>query len=336
MPRTFPTRHLQPAVVAMALLLAGAFIPPPAWAAEDSSFLDTLSRWFASDEDEAGDSGSRNLTSGHVFQASQDIISEIELLREELGVYDFPIEAELVEDRGPIHAYVKALELLTKVGHVQLRFGMPVAEVRHVPFKEILPEDVVAILRDVLSELRVIKAEMVIDRQIEPATLTQGTTLSMVYKELADASALLDGLRGQPLTPDDVYLNCLSILDELGLIASKLSVSLEDVPPPVEGSKTPTEVAQQLLRATYKVIALQTRLGMEPSGVPNLTLIRVTPAENFDATSLLLAEMARIKHHLEVDALRAARNEPTGRRAEDVFALVLLLIQNVDRLAAAA
>ena len=330
MPKIFPTRqHLQPMVVAMALLFAGAFGSPPAWAAEDTGFFDTISRWFESD----GPEDARGLTSGHVFQASQDVISEIELLREELGVYDFPVEAEAIEGRSPVHAYVKALELLTKVSKVQLRFGIPVAEVRHVPFKEIRPGDVVAILDEVLAELRAIKAEMVIDRQIEPATLTQGATLSMVYKELADASGLLDGLLGQPLTPDDVYLSCLFILDELDLVASKLGVSLEDVPPTVEGPKTPTEVAQQLLRATYKVVALQTRLGMEPSGVPDLTMVRVTPAENYGATSLLLAEIARIKLHLEIDTLREGRTEPTGRRPEDVFALVLLLIQNVDGLA---
>lgn len=189
-------------------------------------------------------------------------------------------------------------------------------------------------MRHISDEIRKIKTQMLIE--IEPAALVGGSSMSLVYKDLADASFPLDGLGGRPLTPDDVYKNCIYILDEMALIAEELGVSLDLELPEVGERKRLKEVAQQVLRATYKVINLQTTLGMDASGVPNLTLVRVTPSEVFDSTNMLLAEMARIKFHLGVERQRPTRPEPIRKRPRDSFALVLGIIKNLDRMSAAA
>ena len=284
----------------------------------------------------AQQAGSGDATPSHVFQAVQNLIAEIDILREELGVYDYPPEAELQDDRAPVHVYVKTLELSAKLSAVQRRFGVPATPMGQVPFKEIVAGDVLANVESILVEVRKIKSQMVIERQIEPAPLVGGKTASMVYKSLADASFLLDGLRGQPLTPDDVFRNATFVLDELELIAAKLRVPLETGVPAVEGSKTATDVAQQVLRAIYKVINLETRLGMDASGVPSLTLVRVTPSEVYDATNMLLAELARIKLHLDINVPRDQGPEPRGKKPVDVFALALLIVRNLDLMSEAA
>ncbi|MCY3772758.1 MAG: hypothetical protein OXG98_12175 [Gemmatimonadetes bacterium] len=284
----------------------------------------------------AQQAGSGDATPSHVFQAVQNLIAEINILREELGVYDYPPEAELQDDRAPVHVYVKTLELSDKVGAVQRRFGVPATPMGQVPFKEIVAGDVLANVESILVEVRKIKSQMVIERQIEPAPLVGGKTPSLVYKSLADVSFLLDGLRGRPLTPDDVFRNATFVLDELELIAAKLRVPLESGAPAVEGSKTATDVAQQVLRAIYKVINLETRLGMDASSVPSLTLVRVTPSEVYDATNMLLAEMARIKLHLDINVPRDQGPEPRGKKPVDVFALALLIVRNLDLMSEAA
>ena len=96
------------------------------------------------------------------------------------------------------------------------------------------------------------------------------------------------------------------------------------------------EVAQQVLRATFKVVNLQTRLGMDASGVPQMTLVRVSPAEVFEATNILLAEMVRIKAHLDIDLPRVEHAPSRNKKPRDVFAQALLLIKNLDTLAKAA
>lgn len=313
-----------------ALLCCFALVGVAAHAVEgDRSWVDAVGDWFSDSDDD-------KVTPSHVFQATLDLIGEIRILREELGADDYPPEAERQEDRAPVHVYAKTLEVMSKVSRVQRRLGMDAGEVGQIPIKEVEPGDVLGSVGGILAELRKIKAQMVIERQIDRASFSGGKTPSMVYKNLADASFLLDGLAGRPLTPNDVYLNTVYILDELELIAAKLRAPLSLDVPAVEGRKTPKDVAQQVLRASYKMVNLQTRLGMDASSVPNLTLVRVTPSEVYDATNMLLAEMTRIKHHMNINVPRQTRPEPRNKVPTDVFAQVLLIIENLDNMAQSA
>ncbi len=328
------TKHAT--VMCSVLLLAGSLGPQAIAQEKEGSFFDRILEWLSPSSETTRESEREGATPSEVSRAVQDLIAEVSILRDELGVSDYPPQAELQEERTPIHVYAKTLEVLSKVIRTQRRFGVPEAQTRQIPFKEVNSGDVLANVEYITDEIRKIKTQMVIEREIEPAVLVGGMSPSFVYKNLADASFLLDGLRGRPLTPDDVYGNCTSILDEMELIATRLDVSLDPEFPEVGEEKRPKEVAQQVLRATYKVINLQTALGMDASGVPSLTLVRVTPSEVFDSTNMLLAEMARIKFHLGVDEQRAERPEPTGKRPKDSFALVLGIIKNLDRMSAAA
>ena len=317
--------------VLMPAIFALFAIPGVASASEDSNWLESL----FDRSDAVAEERQNNVTPSQVFRATSDMIAEIEILRAELGVYDYPVEAEPMEDRAPVHVYAKTLEVLSKVSRVQRRFGMTPAVVGQIPIKDIVPGDVLRSVNGILDEVHRIKTQMVIETEIQPAELVGGKTPSMVYKNLADASFLLDGLRGRPLTPTDVYGNALAILDEIELIAAKLRVPLQLDPPVVEGNKRPRDVAQQVLRATYKVINLQMRLGMDASAVPTLTLVRVTPSEVYDATNMLMAEMNRIKVHLGINLPREPRPDPRNKTPVDVFAQVMLIIQNLDAMAEA-
>ena len=313
----------------VSFLLGGGllFAAAPVHAVEgETSWVESIANWFDDDDEK--------VTPSHVFRATLDLVAEIQILREELGADDYPPEAEAQEDRAPVHVYAKTLEVMSKVSRVQRRLGMNPADVGQIPIKNVEPKDVLASVALIMNELRKIKSQMVIDREIDPAPFTGGKTPSLVYKNLADASFLLDGLAGRSLTPNDVFLNTSYLLDELELIAAKLRAPLSLEAPAVEGRKTPKDVAQQVLRASYKMVNLQTRLGMDASSVPNLTLVRVTPSEVYDATNMLLAEMTRIKHHLGINVPREVRGDPRNKVPTDVFARVLLIIDNLDALSA--
>ena len=60
-----------------------------------------------------------DITPSHVYQATSDLISEIEILREAMGVTVYPVEAELQEDRAPVHVYSKSLEVMEKIAAAQ-------------------------------------------------------------------------------------------------------------------------------------------------------------------------------------------------------------------------
>ena len=276
------------------------------------------------------------MTLSHVYQATLDLIAEIEILRQATGVADNPGKAEPREDQAPIHAYSKSLEVMEKTARVQRRLGMIPIEVGQIPVKNITPQDVYRNVQAIIEELRRVKRQLVIKDEIQPAPFAGGKTPSLLYKNLGDASFRLDGLVGRPTTSNDVYMHVLQVHDEMEPIAAKLGVVLESDPPIVEGKKEPKEVAQQILRATYKVINLQSRLGMDASGVPNSTLVQVTPAGVFDSTNILLAEMVRVRVHLNIRLPRAERRESRNKQPKDAFAQVLLVIKNLNALTKAA
>ena len=225
---------------------------------------------------------------------------------------------------------------MRKISRAQRRLGMQSGKVGQIPVKEVVPSDVLSSVETLVREVRRTKAQLVIEDEIASTPFLGGKTPSAVYKALGDASFLLDGLVGRAIAPNDVFSNVVHIQQEMELIASKLKVVLELEPPVVESRKRPQEMAQQVLRATYKTINLETRLGMDASGVPNLTLVRVTPAEVYEATNVLLAEMIRIKAHLGINLPREETADARNKTPSDVFGQVLLMIRNLDILARAA
>ena len=70
--------------------------------------------------------------------------------------------------------------------------------------------------------------------------------------------------------------------------------------------------------------------------MPTLTLVRVTPSEVYDATIMLMAEMNRIKVHLGIARPREPRPDSTDKDPGDVYAQVMLIIENLDAMVEAA
>ena len=271
-----------------------------------------------------------DLTPSHVYQAAMDLIAEIEILRRATAVVADAEEMEVRENLAPVHVYVKALEVLTKTARAQRRLGMIPVEVEQIPDDSVNMQDAYRNVRTVLKELRRVKRQLVIKDEIQPAPFSGGKTPALVYMKLGDASLRLDGLVGRPTTSSDVYLHMLHIHDHIESIAAELGVAIAVDPPGIDGGRGSTEAAQQILRAIFKVINLQSRLGMDASGVPELTLVQVTPADVHDAANLLLAEIVRIKVHLNVPSPPLTRRGARNKRPEDVFSQVLLVIRNLD------
>ena len=273
----------------------------------------------------------------HVDRAVRDLAAEVRLLRDALGARDTPHEAAPLEDRTPVHLYVKTLEVIAKVTASQRRLGVSPGGTVQAPFKDIDAADVLVNVEHARNELARLTTHAGVERAIVPAALEPAPAPSLVYKRLADASFLLDALRGGPLTGADVYHHSASALGDVALIAAKLGAAAGRAPPRAQAARTPIAVAQLLLRATYKAVSLQTRLGMDASIAPAVSLAHATPGHAYDMTNLLLAELARIKLHLGVDEARPEFPEPPAEPGLDhAFAVVQLIVSNLDAASQAA
>ena len=277
-----------------------------------------------------------DVTASHVYQATVNLISEIVILRNAMNIIGRPEKLGFRQHQTSIHAYAKSLELMQKTARIQKRLGMIPVEVGHIPVKTLALVDVYGVVQAIIEELRRIKRQLIVKDDIEFAPFVGGRTPSHVYENLLHASLLLDGLVGRSTTPNDVYVQVLRVHEELNLVATQLDVSLDVEPPPVEHGKQLMAVAQQLLRAGYKLMDLQTRLGMDASNVPNVTLENATSADVLDATSFLLAEIARIKAHLNIQFTVTQLHDAENMTTTDVFARLLLVIKNLEKIGEAA
>ena len=282
------------------------------------------------------EAGGGEITPGHVYRATADLVSEIGILRKAMKVDGSPVMARVPEHRALLHVYAKSLEVMEKTARLQKRLGMIPADVGHMPVGPVSQDDLHRGVRAIIEELRRVKRQMVVNEEIEPAPLAGGKTSSLVYRNLAHASLLLDSLVGRPTSANDLYRHMLRIHHEMLLVAAELGVSLDLDPPAVEGGKETVAVAQQVVRAANKVINLQSSLGMDASRPPRFALEEVTPADVFDATNFLLAELARIKAHLDVRLPGNGPLEARNKTTADVFARVLLVIRNLDIMSNAA
>jgi len=268
----------------------------------------------------------------HVYQITENIVSEIDILREAIGVYDEPTEPDPQWGKSPIHVYSKGLEVLEKISKAQRKLGMIPTEVGEIPLREIAPSDTFELVEKILLQLRSMKEQLYVDDKIEEAAFVGAKMPSQVYENLWLASYMLDGLI-PPIKPKDVYRNIQYLHDELGLIATNLGVTLDLDAPKVKGRKRLRHVGQQALRALYKVRNLEMRLKeMIATNVPDISLVRITPSDIYDMTNMLLAEMVRIKVHLKIDLPRGDQPTPGRIKTKEVFAQMLLVVNNLQKI----
>ncbi len=274
-----------------------------------------------------------SVTPSHIYQVTEDIILEIEVLRESIGVDEEPKEPEPQRSKSPIHIYSKGLEVLEKISRAERKLGMFPTQVGEIPLREIKPADALDITKKILLELQSMKEQLYIKDKIENAPIVGGKMYAQVYENLWLASYMLDGLI-PPIKPKDVSRNLQYLQDELRLIATNIGVSIDLDVPKEEGRKRLKEVGQQALLALYKVSDLESRLsGMAAASVPDVTLVRISSSDIYDLTNILLAEMVRIKVHLKIDLPRGSSQPTTGRvKTNEVFAQMRLVVINLEKM----
>ena len=329
-------RPNQAAILFCLGLMVASILPVQSPPVGDGGILSAVIKPLRMIQREAVAQGSP-VTPSHVYQVTSDLYSEIEIVREAMGVTDYPLEAEPAEDHSAIHAYARTLELRRKISAAQKRLGMAAAPEDQIPVKDIAPKDVIASVQAALAEVRRNKEQLVIEDEIEPTPFEGGKTPCVVYQLIGDVSFMMDGLVGHPTDINDVYRNLASLHGDMELVAAKLKVALEIDPPEANKKRRKLkDIGQQMIRGTFKLINLQTRLGLDASGVPQVTLVRVTPANLYEAVNIMDAEMVRIKVHLGVLLPHEETSIPRNKKPRDLFQLALLVIRNLDHLAKAA
>ena len=309
----------------------------------EGGLLSRFVEWLRGGDEDGGEDGTgpagegalpgEPVTLAHVHQAIGDMRAEIEILRRAMGVADAVPEVEPREGVAPVHVRVKTLEVLEKTARVQRRLGMIAVEPDPSFASGFGPEALYRAVREVVSELRRVKRQLVVEEAIGPLSVDGAKTPSALYDDLARASLLLDALVGRPATLNDVQVRIAQAHAAMRAIAVRLDAPLDTHAPVPASSRTPREVAQQLVRACYKAISLQISLGMQASSVPAGVLAQASEAEALEAANFLLGELLRVGAHLGVEA---PDPEPDDVPPSEMFAQALHMVSDLDALIRAA
>ncbi len=135
------------------------------------------------------------------------------------------------------------------------------------------------------------------------------------------------------LTPSHVFRNTQYIIRDLDSIFQRLNLSTAVAEPILPNKQIiPKDVLQQLYRVFEKVGQAQRKFGVSAFVPPPFPEGNILPSAPYDATGLILAELIKIKHHLDLTDRRVQLDLIPGKVPKDVFLQVLLITAKLERL----
>ncbi len=274
------------------------------------------------------------VTPSHVFQQAQDLLRLTEALRKHEGVDAAYRQPGVQFAKTPIHALAKSLEVREKLIQLQEQYGVAPLAVKSLPVRNIVPADVLASLQESYGALQQVARQRGLSQLPQSAPFEKGKSPSQVYEEIWKASNAFDALSGK-ISPSKVFRNTEQILDELRLLADNLDVELDTELPPLPSGKTPKHVNVVAFKNLHLLVKLQKRMKMKRAYVASFPEGRITPAEVFDTTNNLKAELIRIKLNLGITTPHRAFPLVDGKSPNHVFQNMQLIRKQVAQVVGA-
>lgn len=270
-----------------------------------------------------------HITPSHVFQKAQQIMIEIEAIREAENITTAAREPGVQINRRPLHVFSKSLEVIEKIGRYQNLIGIDRVNSYNIPLRKVTPKEVYDQAESILLELsRIRKAKgfKAVSRKIP---FIAGKGPSDIYKIMWKSSYLLDDLAGQT-SPNEVFRNTSYIIEELNLIADELDIHINNISTAQRtDSKTPKDVNLEAFKTLHRVGRLQRYLHMEPFSPTPFPAGIISPNDALDATNTILAELVRVKVALGIKTMRRNLPAPSDKTPDAVFDQMLVVSKSL-------
>ena len=150
--------------------MGASIVPVPSPTVGDGGILSAVTKPLRMIQREAV-AQEMEISPSHVYQLVTDLMSEVEIVREAMGITDYPLEAEPAEDRSPIHVYARTLELRRKINAAQRRLGVTSTPVGQMPVRPIAARDVFGSVQAAMAQVRRIKEHSSSRRRLTPHPL---------------------------------------------------------------------------------------------------------------------------------------------------------------------
>jgi len=247
----------------------------------------------------AGTASATSMTPSHVFQETERLLLDINLVRTAQNITDEIRDPGVQINKTPLHVFAKALQVKEKISLAQSKFGIEPGDVPIMPTKKIVPADVFQLVRSLRSEVDRIKYKLGVVATHKEPPFVNGKTPSQVYENLWRCSLLLDALVGS-IKPTYVFRNTELILSEINQIGKSLGINLNSpTPRPMENIK-PKDVNLEAFKNLYRIARIERKIDIARIKVPQFPPTKISPADVYETTYSMLAELARIKLKMNI------------------------------------
>lgn len=274
-------------------------------------------------------------TPSHIYQQAMEAVRLVEMIREHEQVTDHPAMPPAQVHKQPVQVFVKVIEVAEKLSLVQTRLGTPASARPVFPARAVETSDALAALTHVVNDLDSLRDGLGIDPPRRALRFVPRKTLADAYEALWLASNMLDGLAG-PTSAARVRQRTRWVLAEIDQVARHLG---RDLPPPaaIRGqSASALESNLEAYKNLHRMDRVERNVGVPPVRVPMFPGGEQTYADVFDTTSLLLAELHRVRVSIGDVAPAPAPDVPVGdaQSGADPYADLQLIGRRLVALAA--
>ncbi len=233
------------------------------------------------------------------YQLSHEIKAKLALILQSQHIA-FNTPTDLAQQRQLRHVYDQARIVLGKIRRFK--------ELQRIPYRnlaDVTPPQLTLInlnvllikINDQINEIAQFYAlPLPLNLNVNP--VTGKANFDTLYQNLCFISAQLDELSGVSITPKDVYMRIITIVDDLEKIRAKKQVTTAIPDIPFDPNKTPTDVYNSAYRLLEKLQQLSQKPGFTITGgivLPPKKTGRLLPKDVIELLNIIQTEVNALK-----------------------------------------
>jgi hypothetical protein len=258
-------------------------------------------------------------TPSDVYTEALRIQGDVNIIASHFNVKKVATQAVVQTRLKPRNAWQKTYEIMVKINILREKHGLPrIEEVQIKPLKNLDPGLTHEQIRRILTELDIFMTRVGIASRSPKAKRQKSKSPADVYNLLNAISIQLDAINGESFTPSHVFAQSMRLLDDLNFILARLNVHERIGPPNKEIEVQPKSVYYTALLMMKEIHRLQMMASIEPIDFQRFKTGKINPADVFEMSQMLLAELQPVKAHLQIVNVTTPAQDYSGKTPSDV------------------
>ncbi len=272
------------------------------------------------------------ISTSELFAQIVQIDRETELLMQKVGSRKHAGSQHVEMDLKPRHIWQKTYFILLKINAYRRKNGMPINTINSL--EPVLHLDSTLVYEQsqrLLTELRIIKRRMGIDKQVSALEPVKDKRMIDIFNRLHEISLHFEVLNGETNTISLIFSEVMRIYEDINTILRGYNIKDTSFPPEKQIAITPKDSLEAAFDMMREIQRLQRSTGIAHTDFTALNKIDgVVPPDVFNMVGMALAELQTIKASLDLTHhITPPANFYEGKRPADVHQLLRWMIHKL-------